>query len=375
MAFQEARPTFVVEHSSFSLSSRSAASIASLLNDAIYFSSTHGDQMALLRMKQSHSNHARKLIWIHPLSTKCYYSFDEAVRELSLYLDYSCNSSSRSLLLRFSHETDSRSYLLIANHLDIHDIEDMGNQVCLEDLCVDKPLHSGGHRWQSIQQSISRIPGQCESSHNALLSIYNGRLVRGAFLALVLLAIVVFVSFSGLSTLPTPSSYVRYPTDGSIGPKFQLRIQWHNASDWIHSNAHNDDEWAFRMDDQSLVPAHLYDDDEDTYQQWFRQRYPHMTAVADRGDYVRPAWLGSREVGIEWDSMFHDAHCILAFRRYFKAKESGRHVCARDIYPGHIKHCLDKLDAKYFVPGEMTRHEPKQYMYWQTKVCFGEEDS
>jgi hypothetical protein len=90
---------------------------------------------------------------------------------------------------------------------------------------------------------------------------------------------------------------------------------------------------------------------------------PHMSEVAYSGDYVRPAWLGSREVAIEWDSTFHDVHCILAFRRYFKAKESGRHVCARDIHPGHIRHCLDKLDAVHFKPGPMTRHDPKRDMY------------
>ncbi|KHO11343.1 hypothetical protein MAA_11158 [Metarhizium robertsii ARSEF 23] len=162
----------------------------------------------------------------------------------------------------------------------------------------------------------------------------------------------------------------RYHTGTSIGPKNQLRIQWHNASEWGRLNAHQNGEWEFRIDDQALIPAHMLDNDERDRQMYFRARYPHMAAVVDASDYIRPAWLGSKSILIEWDSTFHDGHCILALRRYFKAKETGRHVCPRDIDPAHILHCLNTLEKSILKSGPMSRHSPPSYMYWETKVCF-----
>jgi len=94
-------------------------------------------------------------------------------------------------------------------------------------------------------------------------------------------------------------------------------------------------------------------------------------------NYLRPSWLGSLVVGesLAWDEKFHFAHCVLALRRYWWAKESGRHVCGRDVDFGHVEHCLGYLDEKVFTPGpmdEVWEDGNKYYLWWQTKVCFDE---
>ncbi|KAI8623294.1 hypothetical protein F5Y19DRAFT_458956 [Xylariaceae sp. FL1651] len=319
------------------------------------------------------------LVWIHRIPGTGNLRLDEAANAFDSYLESFDQEKDSQLILRFKDIKSSTSYILIANLIK-SSVSD-----CLYEAYDDEVLEVSSRK-PMLRSFLSDLrnadhqpgPGIYPRESWRRLSFVNERSLRGAFLLVILLAIAIFL-IPNTTSPPNKSSsssetYVRYPTGKSVGPKYQLRIQWDNASDWTRTHPHDNGEWAFRMDDQALVPAHLYDEEEDSYQEWFRERYPHMTEVADRGDYVRPAWLGSRKVAIEWDSTFHDAHCILAFRRYFKAKETGKHVCARDIYPGHIKHCLDKLDAKYFIPGEMTRHEPKQYMYWQTKVCFGEDE-
>lgn len=164
--------------------------------------------------------------------------------------------------------------------------------------------------------------------------------------------------------------YIRYPTGDSEGPKHQLRIYIENATEWARNNPHDNGEWRVRVDDQAIIPAHLYDDEEDKYQQWFAARYPHYTEIVEKKNYIRPSWLGSWNVGVPWDKQFHDAHCALVIRRYFNAKESGKHVCGRDIDYGHVKHCIDSMDAKAFPPGPMVKEDPPMWMYWKTKVCF-----
>ncbi|KAF2109807.1 hypothetical protein BDV96DRAFT_475220, partial [Lophiotrema nucula] len=143
----------------------------------------------------------------------------------------------------------------------------------------------------------------------------------------------------------------RYPTPGSIGPKHQARLQWGNATEWARKVRYNKQDWRVRMDDQALVPSSLYDEEEEHYQKWFQQRYPYMKGLIDCMEYIHPAWLGSENISVLWDAQFHFAHCVLALRRYWKAKESGRHVCGRDIDFAYMKHCLDSLDAKAFPPG------------------------
>ena len=186
--------------------------------------------------------------------------------------------------------------------------------------------------------------------------------------SLIILGIVVLVST--LLTLGgrTDGIYDRYDTTGSEGPRHQLRIYWQNASEWAAANPQDIGKWKVRIDDQAIIPAELYDEDEEHYQQWYRTRYPEMQEVIDNRDYVRPSWMGSLNMTVPWDDQFHFAHCVLALRRYWKAKETGKHVCGRDIDYLHIDHCLGSLEKRVFIDGP--REESQGVMYWQTKVCF-----
>ncbi|KAH6648215.1 hypothetical protein BKA67DRAFT_683703 [Truncatella angustata] len=124
--------------------------------------------------------------------------------------------------------------------------------------------------------------------------------------------------------------YVRYPSSGSEGPRRQLRILYHNATEWSRNNPHDHGEWKIRIDDQSLIPIEAWDEDEDRYQQWFHDRYDVMREVVENKSYIRPSWLGSMEIAVPWDDEFQLAHCIVAMRRYWKAKETVG-MCTRAI--------------------------------------------
>lgn len=189
-----------------------------------------------------------------------------------------------------------------------------------------------------------------------------------ACVSLVFLGIVVVVSVLLAMAGHKDNVYDRYDTSGSEGPKHQLRIYWQNASEWVADNPQDSGKWKVRIDDQAIIPAELYDEDEERYQQWYRTRYPEMQEVIDNRDYIRPSWMGSLDMMVPWDDQFHYAHCILALRRYWKAKETGKHVCGRDIDYLHIDHCLSSLERSAFIDGP--REESQGVMYWQTKVCF-----
>lgn len=163
--------------------------------------------------------------------------------------------------------------------------------------------------------------------------------------------------------------YIRYPTPGSNGPKRQLRILYQNATEWSRKNPHNNGQWRMRIDDQALVPIEAWDRDEDRIQQWFANRYPGMRHVVETRSYLRPSWLGSLNVSVPWDDQFHFAHCIVAMRRYWKAKETGTHVCPRDISPTHVQHFLNWLDGIVFKPEPGLPYMGPE-MAWQTKLCF-----
>jgi hypothetical protein len=158
------------------------------------------------------------------------------------------------------------------------------------------------------------------------------------------------------------------------GPEHQLILTRKNVSEWVQHN-YAEANWTLRLDDQTIVPAGLMDDDELKYQQWFEDRYPEKRTVARSKLYLDAGFLGDPySVQMPTDWSFHNAHCLLSLRRYWKAKETGKHVCMKDVDPDHIKHCLDKMDRYVFFPGpfgslpEQPITEP--VMIWKTKVCY-----
>jgi hypothetical protein len=104
--------------------------------------------------------------------------------------------------------------------------------------------------------------------------------------------------------------YIHYPTPGSIGPKRQEQLTYVNALEWVKANPHDSGEWRVRMDDQALIPAELWDEDEDYYQSWYYDRYPHLRKIIQDRSFLRPSWLGSLDKVVEWDREFHFNHCV-----------------------------------------------------------------
>jgi hypothetical protein len=216
------------------------------------------------------------------------------------------------------------------------------------------------HKYESLPGARAAVPPQKQ----------HGR--RFAKISLLALAVILALLLLAYTTLNGKGDgiYVRYDTSGSTGPRHQLRIYWQNASQWAAANPQDTGKWKVRLDDQAIIPAELYDEDEDRYQQWYRNRYPEVQQVVEDLNYVRPAWLGSLDMMVPWDNQFHFAHCVLALRRYWKAKETGQHVCGRDIDHEHVNHCLEALEKRVLIDGPREEMDPPQYLYWQTRVCF-----
>ncbi|KAH4942592.1 hypothetical protein HBI79_027870 [Parastagonospora nodorum] len=170
--------------------------------------------------------------------------------------------------------------------------------------------------------------------------------------------------------------WVRYDLKGSQGPKYQLQFTHHNASSWAAKNPHQNGEWAFRIDDQAMIPAHLMDEEEQLYQRWFQKRYPEKNQIRMDQRYINDSFLGDPDqIKVPSDKQFHMAHCVRALRRYWQAKETGKHVCPRDIDYRHMKHCLDSMDEWAFPDGERGSIKPvvdsgTWKLIWETKVCF-----
>jgi hypothetical protein len=156
---------------------------------------------------------------------------------------------------------------------------------------------------------------------------------------------------------------------GSQGPTVQLRIEKSNTSEWMSTHGNNLDSFAFRIDDQTMIPKELLSSEETRYQEWFGKFYPQLWDVYQNGDHLDGDYLEAAPKNmIHVDLRFHLSHCVLALRRYWIAKESGKHVCSRDLHPGHIEHCLNSLDEWAF-PEDGIPPEHNVWLEWITQVC------
>lgn len=213
------------------------------------------------------------------------------------------------------------------------------------------------------------------SSHLSVLAI----LVMATLALLIIALSRARLMLSGPANVP----YQRYDITGSHGPRYQLQFSYSNVSDWARSHPHTNDEWFLRIDDQAMIPTALVDEEELRYQAWYQTRYPEMNAIRLNQTYLDEEFLGDPEaIQIPADTTFHMSHCVRAVRRYWQARETGRHVCPRDIDHRHVKHCLDALDMWAFPEGprgsiggmelHSQRAEDTTRLVWKTKVCFDE---
>jgi hypothetical protein len=236
----------------------------------------------------------------------------------------------------------------------------------------DSALFSNLELPLDLREEIAALQEDAKPASRGKLSRRSTAILLGVLFVVALVAIL-FNKYPFPRTSPDAfHSWTAYDTGASIGPKYQLSITGQNASDWT-SYIHNPEEWALRIDDQAIIPLHLLDDEEKHYQDWFQKRYPETNEIRLNQDYLNATWLSSSLVDqVPVDDMFHFAHCVLAVRRYIKAKETGRHVCGRDIDHEHMHHCLDALDWWAFPEGQRgdTVPNPKMTFSWRTKVCF-----
>jgi hypothetical protein len=278
-------------------------------------------------------------------------------------------------------------------------------------LSIHDPASTSVSEWQAdlLTKSASSSSRLMTLVHSTLdscgmpkLQMSGRKAVLGTVLVTVLL-ILILVVVSTLWITRDSGIWQRYNIGNSIGPRYQLQFTHHNVSSWAAKYQSPQDDWYMRIDDQAMVPLSLVDENERRYQRWFQDRYPEANEIRLRDDYLKESFLGDYlAIQVPADKQFHMAHCVLALRRYWWAKESGRHVCPRDIDHKHMQHCLDALDSWAFPEGprrsfpgpgtgQMThhhgqmgksdRHQRMETSYtvdetdetrlvWRTKVCF-----
>ena len=204
------------------------------------------------------------------------------------------------------------------------------------------------------------------------------------FCAIIIVGLPLMLFAGPRSWLQREEIYQRYDVSGSSGPRFQLQFSYSNVSEWASKHPHTDGQWFLRIDDQAMIPAELVDEEELRYQTWYQKRYPEMDQIRLSELYLDEEFLSDpKSILVPADETFHMSHCVLALRRYWQARETGRHVCPRDIDYKHVKHCLDALDEWAFPEGARgdvaaTASDPADgnkntlRLIWKTKVCFDE---
>lgn len=336
--------------------------------------------------------HGFYVLFIGPTSEPARLSTEEGITRVSEYLKEN-NSVDHPLALTFTDfDTDKlevRRFAIVfkITQKTMCTLEfSLEEERMIQDYSLGCPL--------SIPQSLyskimSKLPGKrtkplylplVKSRHERSDRKSCRPMLLWAIVASLLLGLMIIFGLQSHRHASRPKIWVRYDIRGSKGPKYQLQFTHHNVSDWDtpekqHRYTSNS-EWALRIDDQAMIPMHLLTAEEERYQTWFRARYPEKELIRQQQLYLNQSFLSDPyAIQVLSDESFHTAHCVLALRRYWWAKESGMHVCPRDIDYRHIKHCLDSLDELAFPSGERgpVVHDPEPAnirLLWESKVCF-----
>lgn len=179
-------------------------------------------------------------------------------------------------------------------------------------------------------------------------------------LAFVIAALILVILGAILAALPYLGRYTPHPDlwitwklpKGSKGPQNQLQYTWPhpNFTSWSAKNDYNADDFYLRLDDQTMIPTEYVDEHELKYQAWYAERYPWFAEIRASKAYLNESyWRDARSFPLAYDKEFHVAHCVMAAKRYWKARETNHHVCPRDLDHHHISHCFDILESHAFV--------------------------
>ncbi|RDL38082.1 uncharacterized protein BP5553_05515 [Venustampulla echinocandica] len=331
------------------------ADLADLISSAKYHASLGGRSIVQVNGKSAF------IIWLGIVTERSAWIFEDALGHATNFFDRGNESSTSFLFTDTGEKEDGEESVATSYLVSILKVSGKASESVL--LSYEDRL--------ALQESTESPPSWKKS-----LAEFRGRnrflgLTAAAVLILVL-TLTVFWAWSRQQ----PLAWIHWDTTGSEGPRYQLQFTHHNVSDWDAALPHGNDDWFVRLDDQSMIPPHLVDETELRYQKWYRNRYPEVDAVRLNESYSKESFLSDPfAIQIPIDDLFHPAHCVLALRRYWQAKETGKHVCPRDLDRRHMKHCLDSLDEYLFFEGERgsIREIPKiqqDTLVWRTKVCF-----
>ena len=227
-----------------------------------------------------------------------------------------------------------------------------------------------GNWWRRFQLSRRRSYLSLGPRYDGVSDHATHALSLAACVLFLLVATTLFFFFragSGISAA-ADNSGIQYEVGSSSGPKYSHLLTPDNITEW--ADVHYDPaKYYIRIDEQALVPIELLDEQEMRYQQYLTERYPEKAEMRDSQAWLDPEFFHEpNNFMLPTDDEFHRGHCLRALRRYWQAKETGRHVCPWDIDYKHIHHCFSMLEGLMLPPGP--RNEVGKYsMSWRTKVC------
>ncbi|KAL2060785.1 hypothetical protein VTL71DRAFT_9427 [Oculimacula yallundae] len=302
------------------------------------------------------------VLWLSTVAGKSPWTFQDGLKHATNFFHQSKNASTCFLYTAettgYGKETLPKTHFAAIMNID-----------CEESCSVDISFEE----WRAIkaQQEIS-LHYRRPVFFSLRISIL---LVFAAILACTIL--LVCISRQWNIEKEDGSLWFNWDVGSSQGLRHQLQFTtpWPSFYSWEEGSEHANTEWFVRIDDQTMYPANLADESEMKYQRWFAQRYPEMEAIRSSKDYLNSSFHDSPlSLKIPVDLPFHTAHCVRVLRRYWVAKETGRHVCPRDLDHDHVEHCLKALEDIAFIEGPRGSLPPipkiDDTLEWLVSACF-----
>lgn len=146
------------------------------------------------------------------------------------------------------------------------------------------------------------------------------------------------------------------------------RLDSFNISQWLSEHSGGRD-FAYRSDDQFLVPTKLFSSTDLRYNEWFESTYPALRNISSEKRYLEPSFLAGDHETLLVDHRFHVAHCVAALRRSWAGIRNGGEMCRQGELDKHTEHCFGLLDDWILVPeGQQPENRRVKVKFW-LDVC------
>lgn len=269
-----------------------------------------------------------------------------------------------------AYRTPSGSFQLIAVRLfELPTVRDSSSLESGRWPTSPRPSHSqtlfqqwaaAGSKWQMRSQDYQTSSPYSRKRRTIALSISS--------LCLLFLTLLIGGQLYLSSSTSTSSKFIQYEAGTSHGPRYTSLLPPSNVSAWV-ANHYSPTAYYWRIDEQALIPIELLDAQEARYQEYLAKRYPEKAEMRDSMAWADPAFLADpNNFMLPTDMAFHRGHCIRALRRYWQARETGKHVAPWDLDYLHIHHCVSMLEDLLYVEGPREVGEKVMSMSWRTKV-------